>query len=78
MKSIVGTVLRRVVKFSIRRGIKTGGRLWLITGIATWLLRRLSAPSKPTVREEQLRPGETIINTTASEKARTSKTARES
>jgi hypothetical protein len=78
MKSIVGTVLRRIVKISIRRGLKTGSRLWLITGVATWLLRRISAPSKPTVREEHLRPGETIIITTASEEARGSKTAHES
>jgi hypothetical protein len=56
-------ILIRIARTGLRRGISTGSRRWLITGITAGLLalvRRALAEPPETVYRTELKPGERI------------------
>jgi hypothetical protein len=56
-------VLVRLARTGLRRGIRTGSRGWLVTGITAGLLvltRRVLTESPKTVYRTELQPGERL------------------
>ena len=56
-------VLVRLARTGLRRGISTGSRRWLVTGITAGLLaivRRVLTESPETVYRTELKPGERL------------------
>jgi hypothetical protein len=56
-------ILVRLARTGLRRGISTGSRRWLVTGITAGLLavaRRVVAESPKTVYRTELKPGERL------------------
>jgi hypothetical protein len=56
-------LLVRLARTGLRRGIRTGSRRWLVTGIAAGLLaivRRVLTESPKTVYRTELKPGERL------------------
>ncbi len=56
-------ILVRLARTGLRRGIRTGSRRWLVTGITAGLLaivRRVVTESPKTVYRAELKPGERL------------------
>jgi hypothetical protein len=56
-------ILVRLARTGLRRGIRTGSRRWLVTGITAGLLaivRRVLRESPETVYRTELKPGERL------------------
>lgn len=56
-------LLVRLARTGLRRGIRTGSRRWLVTGITAGLLaiaRRVLTESPETVYRTELKPGERL------------------
>jgi hypothetical protein len=56
-------LLVRLARTGLRRGIRTGSRRWLVTGITAGLLaimRRALTESSETVYRTELKPGERL------------------
>jgi hypothetical protein len=56
-------ILIRIARTGLRRGIRTGSRRWLVTGITAGLLalaRRALKDSPETVYRTELKPGERL------------------
>ena len=57
-------ILVRLARTGLRRGIRTGSRRWLVTGITAGLLaivRRTLTESPKTVYRAELQPGERLV-----------------
>lgn len=60
----VDRALRTAVRRGARRGLVEGSRTWLVVGAVAAgirLLRWMAGPGRPTVVEEELRPGEALL-----------------
>ncbi|HMG26505.1 MAG TPA: hypothetical protein VKH36_06785 [Acidimicrobiia bacterium] len=56
-------MLVRLARTGLRRGIRTGSRRWLVTGITAGMLaivRRVLTESPETVYRTELKPGERV------------------
>lgn len=57
------SVLVRIARTGVRRGLRDGSRTWLLTGVAAGaleLLRRALADSPEVVYQAELQPGERL------------------
>lgn len=61
MNSLAKSLVRRIVRTGVRRGLVEGSFPWLFVGVFTWAARALLKPKVPVVRHEQLKPGETLV-----------------
>lgn len=63
MRERLDSLLRKLVRQGLRRGLVAGDGKWLVFGAVAWLVRFLMKKREPEVVTEELRVGESLVVT---------------
>ncbi len=61
MSSILDSLLHRLIRNGLRRGLLEGSVAWIVIGAAAVVVRYVARPESPLVAREKLRLGESVL-----------------